>query len=242
MQPSRYKKLKPNPLPSKTPPSARSRPGDGFSSREAKPNGLNLLTRNGKPFIAGPQVGMLDLTQSAPPQKQKRSFRKANFEDNSFASTTHTKKKTRRPLEPGDPNHPAKPAQVKNSSSVLLAAPNTREEVVASEKETQLVMETETEPQGWHNAAGEPLSNDGDDEVDMIAIERSDEVQPNPSTMSKRRDSLEQGQDRMGTHVSDSPWQQLRAGSASPALSPERNNASATPGPPQRAFRRSKTQ
>lgn len=142
-----YKQLKHSPQVKKTAPELRYQPGDGFSGREAKPNGLNLLTRSGKQaIVTNPHVGILDLTQSDPkPPKQKRSVRRAGFEDNSFAPAP---KKARRPLAPKDPNLQLKPqdanpppkpknsnqrpstptpkasVQVKKSSSAL-AAPDT---------------------------------------------------------------------------------------------------------------------
>ncbi|KAK4126533.1 hypothetical protein N657DRAFT_593031, partial [Parathielavia appendiculata] len=102
-----YKQLKNEPRPAKTPPVSRYQPGDGFSGREAKPNGSTLLVRTGKLSIARPHVGILDLTQSEPAlTKKKRNIRKANLDDNSFMAAP--KKKTRRPLQPKDPNQPLK--------------------------------------------------------------------------------------------------------------------------------------
>jgi hypothetical protein len=124
-----YKQLKNTSILNKTPQTPRYQPGDGFSGREAKPNGSNLLTRSGKQSITSPHVGILDLTQSEPPvAKKKRNTRRANLDDNSFVTAT---KKVRRPLQAKDANQQPKatvkpPAQVKKSSSALGVTENAR--------------------------------------------------------------------------------------------------------------------
>ncbi|KAK3390985.1 hypothetical protein B0H63DRAFT_539548 [Podospora didyma] len=78
---------------------ARYRAGDGFSSDEARPNGMIRLTRKGgiQP-IMGP-TGILDLTQSTTcsspvlPQNQPKRARPTDLDvDNSFSSTAAAKR------------------------------------------------------------------------------------------------------------------------------------------------------
>ncbi len=107
-----YKRLNHRAQPQDTSPPSSYRPGDGFSGREAKPNGSNLLTQNGKQSaFTGPHVGILDLTQSEPPpEKKKRRARRINMDDNSFMPPPKKTKQGRRPLGPKDPNQQLKPS------------------------------------------------------------------------------------------------------------------------------------
>jgi hypothetical protein len=183
-----YKQLKNKPQPAKTSPVSRYRPGDGFSSREARPNGSNLLTRAGKLSITGPHVGILDLTQSDPaPVKQKRGIRRATLDDNSFISAP--KKKPRRPLHAKDPNQQPKPATtapavalVKKSSSVLGAAEKVRLQSSAQGPEAGQIGEKPTQDAATGDNSSHPETtrqippdNDDDNEVDMLIVERSDD-------------------------------------------------------------------
>jgi hypothetical protein len=247
-----YKKLKhTSPLKAALPLS-KSQPGDGFSGREAKPNGLNLLTRNGKQAVTSPHLGILDLTQSEPPTKQKRSLRKANLDDNSFSSVS--RKKIRRRPETKDARRPANAAKmaqptVKESSSVPKANPNTTTaKPAAQENETQNARGTYTED----NATGrdvppktspqEKVPSDGlQANLDTAITRRSDEVPKEAGKPSRCLDTVEEGQDSCETHVSDTPPRQLRASSASSAASPRRD-ANVVTGVSQRVFRRFYTQ
>jgi hypothetical protein len=84
-----------NKAPPDTPPLSQYRLGDGFSGREAKPIGLNLLTRSGKQIMQGLPIGVLDLTQSAQQPRQKRRVDRADRDDNSFTSVPKMKKSRR---------------------------------------------------------------------------------------------------------------------------------------------------
>ncbi|KAH6632005.1 hypothetical protein F5144DRAFT_533154 [Chaetomium tenue] len=89
-------------------PRLRYRFGDGFSGREAKPNGSNLLTRSGKQSTTSPYVGILDLTQSLiRTPERKRKAPGANTDDSPFLFAP--KKKSRTWLEPKALNQQAKP-------------------------------------------------------------------------------------------------------------------------------------
>ncbi|KAK4141078.1 uncharacterized protein C8A04DRAFT_14414, partial [Dichotomopilus funicola] len=103
-----YKQLRDSPQGERTLPALRSHPGDGFSGREVRLKGSNLLTRSGRQALINPHVGSLDLVQSKEqPVKQKRQAHRATFEDNSFVSAP--RKKVRRPLAPKDANRPPEP-------------------------------------------------------------------------------------------------------------------------------------
>lgn len=246
-----YKKLKHTSPPKTTLPLSKPQPGDGFSGREAKPNGLNLLMRNGKQqAVTSPHLGILDLTQSEPPTKQKRSLRKANLDDNSFSSVPR-KKIRRRPETKDAPANAAKMAQptVKESSSALKANPNTTTAKLAvQENETQNERGTHTKD----NATGrdvppntspqEKVPSDGlQANLDTAITRRSDEVPKEAGKPSRCLDTVEEGQDSCETHVSDTPPRQLRASSASSAASPRRD-ANVVTGVSQRVFRRFYTQ
>ncbi|KAL2156962.1 hypothetical protein VTH06DRAFT_1377 [Thermothelomyces fergusii] len=87
-----YKHLEKTPHVGKTGSSLRYQPGDGFSRREAKPNGSNLLARNGKMTFTSPHIGVLDLTQSElPAAERRRAARRSHRDDNSFESATRKK-------------------------------------------------------------------------------------------------------------------------------------------------------
>lgn len=250
-----YKQLKSIPQTEKRPTTFRYQPGDGFSGREARPNGSNLLTRAGKQSITTFHVGVLDLTQSEPPPiKKRRGSRRASLDDNSFASVS--KKKARRPLAPMDPNQQSKPAtvgsdQAKKGTSAVHetrernAAATIQGGAVAKNKETQ-IWDAIPKPRPLHpDTTRRNILNDDDDEVDMIVIERSDDITGNrdPTVPHQRRPPGE-GQDSFGSHVSVTPPQQLRirAQSVSPE-SPARRAAGNEKGVPSgRVFRRVNTQ
>ena len=126
-------------------PRLKFKPGDGFSGREAKPNGSNLLTRSGKQSITSPHVGILDLTQSTTQTPgRKRKAQVANADDNSFLSAS--KKKSRGPLQPKCPNQQAKPspmnpATVKGTPSALGKAGKVGDEPLALEPQPKQVEE-----------------------------------------------------------------------------------------------------
>jgi hypothetical protein len=157
-----YKQLKNTPHLNKTPQTPRYRPGDGFSGREAKPNGSNLLTRSGKQSITTPHVGILDLTQSEPPvAKKKRNIRRANLDDNSFVTAP---KKVRRPLQAKDANQQPKatvkpPAQVKKSSSVLGVAENARNGPGTSGARSEHTKDNAHTKEGEHTKEGGHIDN-----------------------------------------------------------------------------------
>ncbi|AEO55111.1 hypothetical protein MYCTH_2029593, partial [Thermothelomyces thermophilus ATCC 42464] len=133
-----YKQLEKIPQVGKADPSLRYQPGDGFSGREAKPNGSNLLARNGKMTFTSPHVGILDLTQSElPAAERKRAACRAHRDDNSFVPAP--KKKVRRVLGPKDPNQQAKPTMgladpAKKSASTL-------DEVASTKAEREIISE-----------------------------------------------------------------------------------------------------
>jgi hypothetical protein len=267
-----YRQLKNKPQPAKTSLVSRYRPGDGFSGREARPNGSNLLTRAGKLSITNPHVGILDLTQSAPvPVKQKRSIRRANLDENSFISAP--KKKPRRPLHAKDPNQQLKPATtapaqtlVKKSSSVLGAADTAPLQPLAHGPEAGHTRKKPARDAAIGDNSPRPettrqippdndddnevdmliIERSDDNEVDMLIIERSDDIHEYPDTTSNSHGiAPEEGQDSCVTHVTDSPQQQLRirVGSVSPETPPCRS-LDVTDGPPlaPRLFRRFNTQ
>ncbi|KAK4099691.1 hypothetical protein N658DRAFT_429261 [Parathielavia hyrcaniae] len=246
-----YKQLKNKPPPAETPEASRYQPGDGFSGREAKPNGSALLSRTGKLSTAGAPVGILDLTQSErAPTKQKRSFRRADLDDNSFVVTP--KKKARRALQPKDPNQlpkPAKaaPAPVKKSSSVLGPAKKALKPPETPKSEANLASEKQGQEAGnlekllhrrtslrfqQHNEA-EDDDNDDDDEVDLLIIDESDGTQDNPGPASDGRGTAAgEGQDSCESHVTDSPQRQVRIRARSaPPESPLQHAMGCTPLP-----------
>ncbi|KAK3899723.1 hypothetical protein C8A05DRAFT_17883 [Staphylotrichum tortipilum] len=149
-----YKQLNHRPQPDAVPLPSSYRPGDGFSGREAKPNGSNFLTRNGKQsVITGPHVGILDLTQSEPPPaKNKRRFRRANMEDNSFMPPQKKTKHAQRPLGPKDPNQQLKPTaaapdQEKKTSVAHVKTNNTMKEPTVQETTAENTSEENDQPQ-----------------------------------------------------------------------------------------------
>ncbi|KAL2024036.1 hypothetical protein VTK56DRAFT_271 [Thermocarpiscus australiensis] len=258
MQPNGYKKLKHNPLLKKTPPISRYQPGDGFAGREAKPIGLNLLTRNVKPSIAGPHVGMLDLTQSAPlPTKQKRSLRKAQLDDNAFAPAPK-KKAARRPetriadeVSGCQPNTemPGQHEVEMGSAARTTTAGDAEGESAARKEGTRHVeignaqnnFRRRTEP---HPSVPEKTALAAGFQTDLngVIIERSDELLDESGRIIQRGPLPEKEQDSCGTHVSDTPPRRLRANSASSAPSPRRDPPNATLQPRERIFRRVNTQ
>ncbi|KAL2130675.1 hypothetical protein VTI74DRAFT_6088 [Chaetomium olivicolor] len=256
-----FKQLKNNPQPRKTTPASRYQPGDGFSGREAKPNGSVLLTRNGKQLATGSHVGILDLTQSEPaPHKHKRRVRQANMDDNSFVTTP--KKKARRALEPKDPNQQPQqamghPTQVKMSNSELEGiADNARVEpapqVGARRPTTEKHAEDDTAKDNntFPNAAEESNTQfnghtDGDTSVDMTVIQGRDDVLDELNQVQLLQDMPEvEDQESCQTHVTDTPPHQLRLGasSVSPASAPECSATAGEAGPSRRSFRRVYTQ
>ncbi|KAK3294644.1 uncharacterized protein B0H64DRAFT_375411 [Chaetomium fimeti] len=152
--------------------------GDGFSGREAKPNGSNLLTRSGKQAITSPHVGILDLTQSttqAPGRKRKTQI--ADIDDNSFVLAP--KKKSRGPLQPKDPNRQAKPspvipAKVKRTTSARHESGKAREELSApgaqprQPKADGHIKKTQAQPIAAKDTGKDTLDND--DEVNLLII------------------------------------------------------------------------
>jgi hypothetical protein len=249
-----YKQLKNKPQPANTLTALRYQPGDGFSGREAKPNGSNLLTRAGKLSVTGHHVGILDLTQSDPAlAKKKRNIRRANLDDNSFVSAP--KKKARRPLQPKDPNQQLKPAMtaptlMKKSSSVINAAEKDQIQLPARGPETGHAVEKPVQVAAVRDNSLRPNTTrqmpPDDDEVDMLIIQRSDDVHENPSTTAHGHGmAAEEGQDSCGTHVTDSPQRKLRirARSVSPD-SPSCRTADVGEEPEkwERVFRRFNTQ
>lgn len=250
-----YKQLKSKFQPEKTATVSRYHPGDGFSGREARPNGSNLLTRAGKQSITSFHVGVLDLTQSEPtPVKRKRGVRNATLDDNSFVSAP--KKKTRRPLAPKDPNQQPKPAmvgpdRVKKTISVIHRAceiethPTAQGAAVTHAKETQ-VQKAVTKPSPPHpNTTHQSTSADDDDEVDMIVIERSDDVDgTRDATLPHHGRPTKEGQVSFGSHVSVTPPQQrrIRAQSVSPESPARRAAGSKEEVPSGRVLRRVNTQ
>lgn len=145
-----YKQLNHRPQPDISPLPPSYRPGDGFSGREAKPNGSNFLTRNGKQSAnTGPHVGILDLTQSEPPpENKKRRARRANFDDNSFMPPQKKPRQPRHALEPKDPNQQPKriaeaPNQEKKTNTAHLETNNTPAELKIQEAAAALVKEND---------------------------------------------------------------------------------------------------
>lgn len=121
--------------------------GDGFSGREAKPNGSNRLTRSGKQSITSPHVGILDLTQAmTQTPRQKRKAQVANADDNSFLWAP--KKKSRTSLQPIDLNWQAGSslmslATMKRTTSALGEAGRGGEESLAPEPQPKQPKENE---------------------------------------------------------------------------------------------------
>lgn len=259
-QPKGYKKVE-RKAPVKTPPPSQYRPGDGFSGREAKPTGLNSLTRSGRQFAVGAMVGVLDLTQTAPQANQKRSAHRANREDNSFAPVPKAKRSRR--LEPyrGDDEVPVRPPRLAapaarntdpgraalreipgNVNKTRPAAPvqkmdakNTAHPRATAPAGASLPSKLEVPqanlPTDLH-LDGTPVGiRDGDDARDGSSGQHTQRA-------SQGRDTQEEVLDSWPTHISDTPPRQLRASSVPSDPSPRRD-------PPQfqaRAFRRCNTQ
>jgi hypothetical protein len=219
-----YKQLKSNDQAAKTPMAHRYQPGDGFSGREAKPNGSSLLTRDGKITVTNTHVGMLDLTQTVPsPARQKRKVRRANLDDNSFA--TAPKKKARRPLAPKDTNQQLKPAaatkslvQAKTGTSKLDTA-NVVPKVSAHPPPNKEHTTTDQPRPTTDNGQGQAKPTNGRDdnadddngEVDMI-IPKSDDIQGNIAENPEARIAEgEEAHGSCGTRVSASPPREVRA-------------------------------
>ncbi len=249
-----YKQLKNKPQAEKPPTASRFQPGDGFSGREARPNGSNLLTRTGKQSITSPHVGILDLTQSEPPLvKKKRRILRAGINDNSFLSVS--KKKARRPLEPKDPNQQRRPstsapAAVKKSNSAPNTADKTKTEPTAqvtgptTDNRIQNII-----LQIWdsHANMAQKAPPGQEDDVDMILVERSDDIHENPDTASPHPSRSGVGeQDSCETHISVTPPQMRIRGRSVSHESPTRwgkvDGELELPGKiPERVFRRVKT-
>lgn len=118
----RFKKIEPPPPQSKSSPGAQRQLGDGFTEKEAKPNGSNMLTRTGR-VVAGsaPPLGMLEISQMSPTEeKRKRGATKAGAGDNSFLSPKP--KKPRRPLAPKDANEFMSADEVRGQKSTVKPA------------------------------------------------------------------------------------------------------------------------
>ncbi|GAB1319103.1 hypothetical protein MFIFM68171_09313 [Madurella fahalii] len=256
IQPKGYKIVKKAAI--KVPPPSQYRPGDGFSGREAKPIGVNLLTRNRKQFVAGPPIGVLDLTQSAPHVNQKRSFQGRDRDDNSFAPVPKTKKSRHSKSKPTDedirpPSHPAPPAARRTQmNNVVLReiSGNTRAKFVPHKMDELRVKKSHsgTDAQTKGILPRKNLSQDtfvnnthagphGTDTVDKSGCIRETSTQHALST-AEHRDTPEEGHDSWPTHISDTPPRQLRAKSV-PLESPGRQYPSQ---PSERVFRRFSTQ
>jgi hypothetical protein len=179
-----YKQLKISPQVEEAPPALRYQPGDGFSGREAKPNGSNLLTWSGKQAITNPHVGILDLTQSEPrPAKQKRSIRRAGFEDNSFAPEPK-KKKARRPLAPKDPNQQPRPKDPNQQSK----SPGPKHQPISATKSPSHVKEnspalaTPDAPKTATRPTQQPETGDTKPEQQPPQDPITENPQPHPTT------------------------------------------------------------
>ncbi len=266
-----YKQLKNSPQHERTPTASRYQPGDGFSGREAKPNGSNLLTRTGKQAVTSSHVGILDLTQTDPtPAAKKRHIRRANLNDNSFAPAPT--KKARRPLEPKDANRQLRPMaetriKMEKNNSPLSAVVETRARPTvqweslkhAQDNQVQIVVPKGTVPENIfceniapedghsHVNINQDFDPDDEDEVDMIIVERSDDFpeDPDPDTTLQHDGEVgAEGQDSYGTHVSITPLQQLRirAHSVSPESPSRRREVGGDFVSVERPFRRVNTQ
>lgn len=229
-----YKKLTPKPTPKTTLLTSKGQPGDGFSGREVRPNGLNLLTRAGKQFATSPHIGILDLTQSeSPTTKPKRSRRKANLDDNSFVSA------------------PKKRARIAEKSSLVPKAPIETEttEPVTYEKEAQHSQKNHAQDDAPEKDGPGKTSQQANAPttapqaiLDTVTIERSDDVHDDPDRISRRTFVVEEGRDSCETHISETPPRQPRARSASPAAFPQQDPGAASGRPSPRVFRRFNTQ
>jgi hypothetical protein len=248
-------------------PRLKYRFGDGFSGREAKPNGSNLLTRSGKQSTTSPHVGILDLTQSTTQTPgRKRKSQVANPDDNSFISAS--KKKSRGPLQPKDPNRQAKPnpmtpATVKRTTPALGEAGKAGQASLAPEpqpkqpEENGHIMQPQvqvTAPKDsrfhldippWNPTINrddkmtrkDTSDNGDDDEVDLLIV-------PDTCTTSLvlPEDESKPEEDSCETHISETPTRtvRMRARSVSLQSPPQRDVAGEQP-PSGREFRRVKT-
>lgn len=252
-QPKGYKKLKHNPLLKNTTPTSKYEPGDGFSGREAKPNWLNFLTRNGKQSVADPGIGILDLTQSTPPGKRKRTLHKANLDDNSFVSAPSKKPrcrtKTKDACHPADPSETV-PQRVKKSDSAAAAENNTQttqsavHEVTDNAKLNHNQQPTATGQVAPQNILAEEScpKKDPEAEMDIAVIERGDDVHESSRNPLRDRSIAAEKPDGCGTHVSDTPLRRPRAISVSSVTSLRHIDRGVGWTVSQRAFRRSNTQ
>ncbi|KXX83404.1 hypothetical protein MMYC01_200146 [Madurella mycetomatis] len=252
-----YKDVK-RKAPVKTPPPSQYRPGDGFSGREAKTIGVNLLTRNGKQVVWGPPIGVLDLTQSVPHVKQKRSSHRAGWDDNSFAPAHKTKKsrhsKPKTAEEDVNPPSHAVPLATRSTqtdNSVLREITSgTRAKRVPHRKDELHVKTTHsganTQTRGDRSKRSFPQRTFDDNTyggshgTDTVA--KSDYIwgssDQHAGIAVERRDMSEKGFDSWPTHISDTPPHQLRAKSV-PSESSDRQNH---PRQSARVFRRFNTQ
>jgi hypothetical protein len=241
--------------------------GDGFSGREAKPNGSNLLTRGGKQSITSPHVGILDLTQSTTQTpERKRKSQVATPDDNSFISAS--KKKSRGPLQPKDANrqvkpNPMTPATVKRTTPALGEAGKAGEATLAPELQPKQPEENghNVQPQvqatspkdsrfclyipPWNptinrddKTTGKDKSDNGDeDEVDLLIV-------PDTCTTSlilPEDESKPEG-DSCETHISETPTRPVRMRAKSVSLqSPVQLDVVGEQQPSERVFRRVKT-
>ncbi|KAL1839784.1 hypothetical protein VTJ49DRAFT_1158 [Mycothermus thermophilus] len=228
-----FKQLKSESKNAKTPPASRHKLGDGFTGPEAKPNGANLLRKNGK-LVTGPtHLGMLDLTQASSTEKgRKRSSKRAGLDDNSFTPVAAKKKKVRRPLAPKDANQFMSAAEVKvrNPTASQIVIPATlpaspqpvapRHDASAACKpqpQDAITEENQPVPKQAASEANSPqlppetvqqtTSNKGtqEDEVDLIVIPRSDEIEGGMAKITKPEDVSDGGQISDETHVTDTP-------------------------------------
>ncbi|KAL2153402.1 hypothetical protein VTH82DRAFT_4557 [Thermothelomyces myriococcoides] len=255
-----YKHLEKTPRVGKAAPSLRYQPGDGFSGREAKPTGSNFLAQNGKMTFTSPYIGILDLTQSEPPTTgRKRAGRRSCRDDNSFAPAP--KKKARRVLAPKDSNQQAKPttktadpAEKSVTTTDAAATTKTEQEIVNERpghdqasrntiKHQSQALVTEGDQPPLCGAQG---TLEGDEQVDLIVIEKRDEdAQNRPRTgiTLDEAPSMDDGNSGI-TSVSDSPPCRLRnmARSMSPKLQLSFTSFSSGFGLSQRTLRRANTQ
>lgn len=249
-----YKQLKDKPQPRTTLQAPRYHPGDGFSGRESKPNGYNLLTKNGIVSTTGPHVGMLDLTQSEPLRvKRKRNARRANLDDNSFASVPT---KTRRALQPKDPNLQLEAVTaavpVKISSSALKPSESAGITIELQETASRNAIGEYAQENSVLGALPQrdvtPVNArcDLNATIDTTVIEKSDDIHKHTGNTRLRRFDMPTAEehDSGGTHVSDTPPRRARraCSTAAKQLTPQAEDATTevlrVPG---RAFRRVNT-
>lgn len=213
-----YKQLEKTPRANRAAPTFRYQLGDGFSGREARPNGSNLLTRNGKLSTSSSYVGILDLAQSElPVAKRKRFGGRSNKDDNSFVPAP--KKKTRRPLGLKDPNQQLKlasavPAEVERSAPAFDTTGSSETEQEMQDKSDAL-KKTSGYAEESHSRAtitngSQPelidtqMTPGNDEEVDIIIVQSSDDNSQDRSCTNTKQQETQLGnaQDSGKTYVS----------------------------------------